>query len=374
MMQFAVRTGLGIPGRSPQRYLWTDAFAVCNFLGLFQETREERLRQLALELIDQVHHTLGRHRDDDDRRGWISGLDDAEGESHPTLGGLRIGKPLGEREPGEAFDEELEWNRDGQYFHYLTQWMHALECASQVANSPRHHRWAVELARAAHAGFTVRPSPHAPGRMHWKMSIDLRYPLVASMGQHDPIAGWVAYSSLQARAAEDSELDLSQEIEEVGAICQGQNLVTSDALGIGGLLSDATRLVRLYTRGAAEQAPWISLLLESALPGLSALAASAWISQPAVRRLAFREFGLSIGLRGAEQSAMQLTQHPRPASDPKRIDALLGALARVQHLPDAIERFWLDPSNQANEGWRAQRDINEVMLATSLAPIGYLSG
>ena len=32
------------------------------------------------------------------------------------------------------------------------------------------------------------------------------------------------------------------------------------------------------------------------------------------------------------------------------------------------------PVYPATEGWRAQRDINEVMLATSLAPIGYLSG
>ena len=73
-----------------------------------------------------MHHVLGRHRDDDPRRGWISGLSEEEGERHPTRGGLRIGKPLNEREPDEPADSQLEWEQDGQYFHYLTKWMHAL--------------------------------------------------------------------------------------------------------------------------------------------------------------------------------------------------------------------------------------------------------
>ncbi len=47
-------------------------------------------------------------RPDDSRRGWISGLGEAEGERHPTLGGLRIGKELPERRAGEPFDERLD--------------------------------------------------------------------------------------------------------------------------------------------------------------------------------------------------------------------------------------------------------------------------
>jgi len=35
--------------------------------------------------------------------------------------------------------------------------------------------------------------------MHWKMSIDLSYVLVPSMGQHDPLDGLVTYCELQAR-------------------------------------------------------------------------------------------------------------------------------------------------------------------------------
>ncbi len=38
MASFAERTGL-TSNRPPQRYLWTDAFAVCNFLGLDQNRR-----------------------------------------------------------------------------------------------------------------------------------------------------------------------------------------------------------------------------------------------------------------------------------------------------------------------------------------------
>jgi hypothetical protein len=76
-------------------------------------------------------HTLGRHRPADPRQGWISGLDEPEGERHPTRGGLRIGKPLPERGPRERYDPQLEWDSDGQYFHYLTQWMHALHRVSQ---------------------------------------------------------------------------------------------------------------------------------------------------------------------------------------------------------------------------------------------------
>lgn len=79
---------------SPRRYLWTDAFAVCNLLGLGEP-------DLARRLVSQVHETLGRHRDDDPRDGWISGLDEEEGRRHPTAGGLRIGKKLPERGPNE---------------------------------------------------------------------------------------------------------------------------------------------------------------------------------------------------------------------------------------------------------------------------------
>jgi len=117
MLDFAERTGL-VGERAPTRYLWTDAFAVCNFLELEHRTGDKTYREIALRLVDQVHHLLGRHRADDPREGWISGLGEEEGEQHPAIGGLRIGKALNERSPDEPLDERLEWDRDGQYFHY----------------------------------------------------------------------------------------------------------------------------------------------------------------------------------------------------------------------------------------------------------------
>ena len=189
MERFAERTGL-TSSQPQRRYLWTDAFAVCNFLAL------DRL-DLALALADRVHHVLGRHRDDDPRRGWTQRAVRRQGEAHPTVGGLRIGKPLPERAPGEPFSDELEWERDGQYFHYLTKWMHALE---PLGASYRRRRataaWARELAEVARA--RVRPSAT---RMVWKMSIDLSRPLVPSMGHHDPLDGYVTALELGLPAA-----------------------------------------------------------------------------------------------------------------------------------------------------------------------------
>ena len=42
MSEFAKRTGLSPAAQNPRRYLWTDAFAVCNFLELFQQTADQQ--------------------------------------------------------------------------------------------------------------------------------------------------------------------------------------------------------------------------------------------------------------------------------------------------------------------------------------------
>ena len=65
MTEFADSTGISNVEESPRRYLWTDAFAVCNFQELYRQTGNESWRQLALRLVDQVHAVLGRHREDD---------------------------------------------------------------------------------------------------------------------------------------------------------------------------------------------------------------------------------------------------------------------------------------------------------------------
>jgi hypothetical protein len=162
MRGFAERTGL-TSEQPPKRYLWTDAFAVCNFLGLARATGEAHYRELALQLVVQVHQTLGRHRDDDRRNGWLSGLSEPEGEAHPTQGGLRIGKELPERGPQDRFDEQLEWDRDGQYFHYLTKWMHALDQVTRSTGQAHFNLWARELASTAYHAFAYPPAAVGPG-------------------------------------------------------------------------------------------------------------------------------------------------------------------------------------------------------------------
>ncbi|TNG02086.1 MAG: hypothetical protein EP297_01555, partial [Gammaproteobacteria bacterium] len=295
MNDFSERTGI-TSELSAQRYLWTDAFAVCNFLGLAMVTGEERYRNIALQLVEQVHHTLGQHRNDDPRSGWISGLSAHAGEKHPTRSGLRIGKKLPERGPDDFFDERLEWDRDGQYFHYLTKWMHALDQVSRSTGESQYNFWARELAEAAHKTFTYHYSPGRSPRMYWKMSIDLKRPLVPSMGQHDPLDGYV--TALQLRATADSlpksitEPDLDKTTRDFMAMTAQANLASPDPLGIGGLLVDAYRVHQLMLPGELSKESLVERLLGAAHTGLEYYAKSSELQAPAEYRLAFRELGL----------------------------------------------------------------------------------
>lgn len=366
MVEFARLTGLDPPIARPRRYLWTDAYAVCNYLELFRRTGEEPYRDLALRLVDQVHHTLGRHRDGDSRTGWISGLPDEEGEVHPTRGGLRIGKPLPERRPDEPFDERLEWGQDGQYYHYLTKWMHALNRVSRVTSDPTYTRWAVELAQAAHAAFTYTPSSGGRKRMYWKMSIDLSRPLVPAMGQHDPLDGFVTYSELQMTAAGGCGGSLQPEIVDMAGICRGGNLATDDPLGIGGLLFDAGRIAELMVRGGFAYEDLLASILNAAQTGLAAFVGGRVLRYPAESRLAFRELGLSIGLSGACILVERVRENPGLF---RRVEALMEYVP----LADRIEEFWMDDRNREAGTWTGNREINMVMLATSLAPGEFLT-
>lgn len=242
MDNFALRTGLAPGGESPKRYLWTDAFAVCTFLELSRLSEQDTYLDLACALIQQVHEVLGCHRPDDSRSGWISGLSDKEGRRHPTIGGLRIGKPRNERGPDEPLDERSEWDRDGQYYHYLTKWMQALDWTSRWTGRTEYLSWAMELAQAAHRAFTYTPGPGRPKGMYWKMSIDLSRPLVPFMGQHDPVDGLVTYLQLYCNPMTDRipyAPELKGVIEDLSTMTAGINLVSSDPLGIGGLLCNA---------------------------------------------------------------------------------------------------------------------------------------
>ena len=208
------------------RYLWTDAYGVLNLLTMHREYMQaigsgthtdqvEKTRYLVLaqRLVETVHGVLGRTRDG---KSWLPGASD----ENPVGGGLRIGK-MDERGP----------DGDGQYHHYLTVWMFALNRLSIATGDARYNRHAIALAKAIHARFFVNRESSRP-RLVWKMAMDLSAPLVASEGNLDPIDGYVVFRLLQAA---EGEPVLSEEIADYQRVIErkGEHFVLSDPLDLG---------------------------------------------------------------------------------------------------------------------------------------------
>lgn len=365
MAEYAEETGI-TPGSSPpRRYLWSDALAVCNYLELFRQSGDAEYLQLAGRLVEQVHQVLGRHRPDDARSGWISGLDEQEGERRPTAGGLRIGKELNERGPDELLDENKEWQRDGQYFHYLTKWMHALQQIGRITGEARYRRWALELAKVAYAAFSYH-SASGKRKMYWKLSIDLSYPLVTTMGHHDALDGFVTYQQL--RTGDGEEVDLSLEVEELGELCKEKGWATEDPLGTGALLFDACRMVQLIVRGELPAGELLENILAAAQVGLESFTVRNPFRLPADYRLAFRELGLSLGIKALPIMQALMDEYSQlfgPAFGRR-----MALLHRHQPLAEKIDDFWSD--FHRHKGWQEHRQINQVTLAGSLLPDGIL--
>jgi hypothetical protein len=375
MDAYAVRTGLaGDLARAAtaplgsaasalrRRYLWTDAFAVCNYLGLARATGERTHLASARRLVDAVHAVLGRHRPDDPRTGWLSGLDEATGALHPTAGGLRIGKPRSERGPDEPYEPRAEWDRDGQYFHYLTKWMHALDLLARGLRDRGAWQAARELASAAHRGFVTRDRGRP--RLVWKASIDLSRPLVASMGQHDPLDGVVTCAQIEETGrllgADADCRSLAALSADFAAMLDCARLATDDPLGIGGLLLDAARIAQLASREAFDHPELLEEVVAAALTGLAYFRRRGELEAPAGARLAFRELGLAIGLAAVDRSIVG--------------DAILRAqrhaLDQHRHVAHEIVAFWVEPAHRRVASWTEHFDIDDVMLATALLPEG----
>jgi len=359
MYEFSDRTGLSSDAK-PSRYLWTDAFALCNFLALYRRSGEERYSDLCARLVGQVHDVLGRHRADDPRSGWLSGEPDEEQADHPTRGGLRIGKPLPERSEGEQFDDQLEWDRDGQYFHYLTKWMDALARAATVLDQPKYARFGQELAKAVFPHFLLRSASGVPVGLAWKMSIDLSRPLTRGINPQDALDGYVTFRWLRHVRQEAVTCDLAEEIRLLKSLL-GSNWTSSDPLGIGGLLLDAFRL-SLLPRDEGDN-ELISDILDGIASGLAIFLRTDALARPADYRLGFRELGLAIGLQAL----------PTIESACANACGLAGkADGHLDFLRDNVEAgrriisFWSEPKNRTCGSWRDHLDINEVMLATAL--------
>lgn len=207
------------------RYLWTDAFGVINLLTMHKEYRrvddkssqDDRYLVMARRLIETVHNVLGRTRDG---RSRLPGATD----QNPLGGGLRIGKT-----------DDTGPDCDGQYHHYLTVWMFALNRMAMASGDMNYNRLAVQLARAIHPKFFVDRKAARP-RMIWKMSMDLSRPLVNSEGNLDPIDGFVTFRLLQATATAAGDGDvLEEEISDYRRVMdrKGQHFVSKDPLDLG---------------------------------------------------------------------------------------------------------------------------------------------
>ncbi|MFT6895795.1 MAG: hypothetical protein ACJA13_000192 [Paraglaciecola sp.] len=378
MHKFAISTGLSPVGAThsgSHRYLWTDAFAVCNYLGFYRQSAQPIWLQRAKDLVDQVHQTLGQHRPQSTHHGWLSGLDEDQARCHPTRGGLRIGKALDESQLHEPINETLQWQQDGQYFHYLTKWMHALNCLSRVSGEVIYNQWAIELAKVAHRAF-VHTLRDGTKRIYWKMSIDLSRPLVASMGQHDPLDGLLTYLQLHQAATQQpnnlSQPRLDSEIADMLAICAEHNWVSDDALGIGGLLADAFKLLQISDQHPGDHSVRLAGLLDDIEYSLHAFLGHNSLAHSAEHRLAFRELGLAIGLQAINKMQHHIKQNPAHFAGKSPLPGLLTKLAVFEPIHTRIESFWLSPQHQKPNSWLDHSDINNVMLATSLLPDGYL--
>jgi len=220
------------------------------------------------------------------------------------------------------------------------------------------------------------------------MSIDLSRPLLYSMGQHDPLDGLLTCQQLQATAQHfpdtSGALSLQQEISEFSAMCAGIDWATRDPLGIGGLLSDAYRLLQLIGEYQLPESPRLESLLHDIERSMQAFFSPEQhnsLALPAEYRLAFRELGLAIGLAAIDkmQSVTEkygekyAEKHPEIFTGNNRINTSIHNLTRYRSVYHTIRDFWLNPEHHRNDAWQEHQDINSVMLATCLSPDSYLT-
>lgn len=212
--------------------------------------------------------------------------------------------------------------------------------------------------------------------MYWKMSIDLSRPLVSSMGHHDALDGFLTCMELQHGASLAAELppgsDLGDEVADFANMIDQRELVTGDPLGIGGLLMDASRVAQLMAIETLDGEHLLDALLAAAGQGLAHFRRQRDLRLPASRRLAFRELGLAIGLSAVELVVQEVETGRLRFSASARFAEGLEILGPYRELGPEIVSFWLGPDNRQVAAWRDHQDINDVMLATSLVPEGFV--
>lgn len=264
------------------RYLWTDAFGVVNFITLHRETSSAAYLGLAKRLVAAVHDVLGRTRDGTAR---LPGATDGE----PLKGGLRIGKV-----------DESGADGDGQYHHYLTLWMFALNRLALATGETAYNDLAIQLARAIHPRFVIHGDKEHGDcgsrlRMVWKISTDMTDVLVPREGHLDAATGYVVCRLLQKAAASLSSSTkgpspakvLESETADYQALTgRGRMSLPHDALDLG---------MGLWMCHACDE-PWAVDLGKKTLAIAPGILEGLRARDP-VQRLAFREFGACLGVQ-----------------------------------------------------------------------------
>lgn len=303
----------------------TDAFGVLNFITLSKEVPGSSYLERAIRLAETVHDILGRTRDGKAR---LRGASDA----NPIGGGLRIGK-----------EDEGGQDGDGQYHHYLTLWMFALNRLAKATQDRTYNDQAIALAKAIHPRFFLDRAGEQP-RMVWKIAMDMSQPLVYSQGNLDPIDGLVVFRKLQADSSEPgilrNEIDDYRRVIEV----KGKHFVSSDTLDLG---------MTLWTsHWLAGKEDYFTDLQSQAKRQVVGLMERGYLDKSTSRRLAFREYGTCLGIGcldspGDELEAFRTrlieTWEKHLKSTPGDLRAISEVMRAAALIPGAFKSGYLGP-------------------------------
>jgi hypothetical protein len=167
--------------------------------------------------------------------------------------------------------------------------MFALNRLSVFSGERQYNDQAIALAKAIHPAFVYNRNSPRP-RMYWKMSIDLQEPLVRSEGNLDPVDGLVVFTLLQRTDGAESTV-LKDEIDDYKRIVdtKWRTYTSSDPLDLGMTLWTA--------HWFADEQEWAEGLVHGAERDTERFWASPYFRRRTSHRLAFRDFGLALGMR-----------------------------------------------------------------------------
>ena len=186
------------------------------------------------------------------------------------------------------------------------------------------------------------------------MSVDLSYPQVPSMGAHDPLDGYL--TALECKLMVTSEEDFTEYLGNLESLCKGRSWQTDDPLGLGGLLMNVIRSTEMDWYAELPKSVHPKTLYDDAVIGLKEFASHADLTSSSRYRLAFRECGLSLGLRVADSYRDKLADRLPETKE----------LEKKLNLADDIEQFWIQNENRSFSSYRDHLNINHVSLASSL--------